>query len=100
MCIETLYEKSNVGSKVNLQEGKQLGVLWGHIKIKWKDGIIILTAGGISKLLIKRLTIKDMKTQVSKGLLILSWYFEKIWLYGTIFKCHFIALKKATEKAP
>ena len=61
-----------------------MGGFWGHIKINWKDGTIILTAGGISKLLIKRLTIKNMKTQVSRGLLILFWYFEKFWLYGTI----------------
>lgn len=78
MCIETLYGKSNVGSKVIFQEGKKLRVLLGHIKMKWKDGMIILTAGGISKLLIKRLTIKNMKTQVSRGLLILSWFWEDL----------------------
>lgn len=74
MCIETLYGKSNVGSKVIFQEGKKLRVLSGHIKMKWNDDMIILTAGGISKLLIKRLTIKNMKIQVSRGLLILFWF--------------------------
>lgn len=58
-----------------------------------------LTAGGISKQLIKRLSIENTKTQVSGSLLILFWYFEKTWLYGTILKCHFIALKM-TEEAP
>lgn len=74
MCIETLYGKSNVGSKVIFQEGKKLRVLSGHIKMKWNDDMIILTAGGISKLLIKRLTIKNMKIQVSRGLLIPFWF--------------------------
>lgn len=78
---------------ISRKEKKKLGVFWGHIKNKWKDGPIILTADGISKLLIKRLTIKNMKIQVSRGLLLLFWCFEKIWLYGTIFKCHFIVLK-------
>lgn len=113
MCIETLYQKGLVGSALNLQEGKKQnqsqtnkktnkqGVPGGHVKIKRKDGTIILTAGGISKLLIKRLTMKNMKTQVSRGLLILCWYSEEIWLYGTIFKSHFIALKtKTTKEAP
>lgn len=90
MCIETLYQKGLVGSALNLQEGKKQkqnqtnkktnkqGVPGGHVKIKRKDGTIILTAGGISKLLIKRLTMKNMKTQVSRGLLILCWYSEEI----------------------
>lgn len=68
MHIEILYERSNVGSKASLQEEEQLGVLWGHIKIKWKDGIIILTAGGISKLLIKRLNILEV-----------YWFFPGTW---------------------
>jgi hypothetical protein len=34
-----------------------------------------------------------MKDQVARGLLILFWYFEKTWLHGTVFKCHFITLK-------
>lgn len=76
---------------------KNPGVPWGHLEIKGKDGTIILTAGGTSKLLIKRLTIKNMKSQVSRGLLILFWCFGKIWLYGTIFTSHCVALKNGRE---
>lgn len=87
-----MWEVQWISRKEKTKQNKK-GVPWGHIKIKWKDGTIILTAGGISKLLIKRLTMKNMKTQVSRGLLILCWYFEEIWLYGTIFKSHFTALQ-------
>lgn len=73
-------------------EEEKAGRVWGCIKIKWESGTMILTAGGNSQPLIKRATIKNMKTQVSRGLLILFQCFVTIWLYGTILKYHFIVL--------